>query len=475
MSQRWHVAAAVTILFAITALTEGQSDVGVTLEPSRFTRDRTAVLRVTVGIPDGHYIPAETTGTLQGAWLQVVEGGFDVRQFPTYPAPGLARPPGATADVLAYKGTITILVPVDVAPGVTGARRLTLEFGYQLCDSIDCSPFATKTVRQTVFVDEPDDPADSLAFRIDSSRAAIVLDRHITVARNAAELGGRPLARFAIQLLAVPDTEQAGAQLRGEIGPASPWTIRSNGRTYRAVVEEPAAFAGNCGNYDDTQLTLVARVGQSSFGNEPAKYFLASRADSAGASIGPLTSASVNMHLTDSQRRELEEVIGRQLRITLPSLFAPDPRITRPGAPPTESIDDRRIREGRGRLAYHVEAFRAAPDGDPRLFVRAYWTVGARSQTGLTLWIRFDGTSFSVERSDASVSRFARYAEAKSMGLDIAARPEYAGTLLNVIPAADGWAYLITGGRGYESAGVSVWKYSPLGPQSTGVRYGYGC
>jgi hypothetical protein len=47
--------------------------------------------------------------------------------------------------------------------------------------------------------------------------------------------------------------------------------------------------------------------------------------------------------------------------------------------------------------------------------------------------------------------------------------------LLNVIPAADGWAYLIMGQRGYEGAGVSVWKYSPAGLQDTGIAYGYGC
>jgi len=47
--------------------------------------------------------------------------------------------------------------------------------------------------------------------------------------------------------------------------------------------------------------------------------------------------------------------------------------------------------------------------------------------------------------------------------------------LLNVIPAADGWAYLIIGRRSYEGAGVSVWKYSPAGPRDTGIAYRYGC
>jgi hypothetical protein len=73
------------------------------------------------------------------------------------------------------------------------------------------------------------------------------------------------------------------------------------------------------------------------------------------------------------------------------------------------------------------------------------------------------------------VSHFARYAELKSVGSDIAARPEYAGMLLNVIPASDGWAYLIMGVRGYESTKVSVMKYSPNGPLDTGIGFAYGC
>ena len=47
--------------------------------------------------------------------------------------------------------------------------------------------------------------------------------------------------------------------------------------------------------------------------------------------------------------------------------------------------------------------------------------------------------------------------------------------LLNVIAAYDGWAYIIMGQRGYEGAGVSVFKYSPTGPREVGIAYNYGC
>ena len=179
--------------------------------------------------------------------------------------------------------------------------------------------------------------------------------------------------------------------------------------------------------------------------------------------------------MDDTQRRELEEVLDRQMRITVPSLLAPVPYIQNAAAQPRETEYDRRVLAGQGRLIYHVEAFKLAPDQNPRLYVRAHWKVGARAQTGLTLWLRFDGLHFSVEQTDASVSRLARYLEFKDLGSQLAAQPEYAGMLLNVIPAADGWAYLIIGRRGYEGAGVSVWKYSPAGPRDTGIAYGYGC
>jgi len=109
------------------------------------------------------------------------------------------------------------------------------------------------------------------------------------------------------------------------------------------------------------------------------------------------------------------------------------------------------------------------------LYVRAYWKIGARAQTGLTLWLRFDGQHFSVEQTDATISRLARYLEFKDLGPQLAAQLEYAGMLLNIVPAADGWAYVIMGRRGYESAVVSVWKYSSAGPRDTGIEYSYGC
>ena len=63
------------LLLAITALAQSQPDIGLTLEPSLFTRARTSVLRVSVDIPNGYYIPAETADAFKGAWLVVLDHG----------------------------------------------------------------------------------------------------------------------------------------------------------------------------------------------------------------------------------------------------------------------------------------------------------------------------------------------------------------------------------------------------------------
>jgi hypothetical protein len=124
-------------------------------------------------------------------------------------------------------------------------------------------------------------------------------------------------------------------------------------------------------------------------------------------------------------------------------------------------------------LTYHVESFKLAPDGVPRLFVRAYWTAAGEARTGLTLWIRFDGRTFTVERADARVSELARFEE--MFWPNVASNALAAGQLVAVVPDSDGWAFVVLANVGYESRSVVVWKYSPDGPVTTGVQYSTGC
>jgi len=286
-----------------------------------------------------------------------------------------------------------------------------------------------------------------------------------------------PAAQYALRMAPLPAGHDARAQLDERFAPGSHWAVMSNGRQFDAVAEAPAAFRRGC---EPTPLVLMARITSEPFRRERAKYFLVRRVDGSSSADGPLgSSLDIDVRLTNTERRELEALLDHQLRMTLPTITAPDPVLARTlsaaDAQPAETTDDRAIREGKARLVYHVEAFKLAPDDDARLYVRAHWVMGATAERGLTLWVHHAGRTFQVERSDAAVSRLAPYLAKKDVGLDIAARPEFAGTLLNVIPSPDGWAYVVMGRRGYESFGVSVWKYSPAGPLDTGIAYGYGC
>jgi hypothetical protein len=426
------------------------------------------VLAVTVQIPDGHFVPAETRGNLHGAWLQPTDSALLDRELPTWPIPNAVRLPGADIPILAYSGTIAVRAPLDVAPGVTD-DAVTLRFGYELCDAAACAPFQTREVRAPIRFDDPPTPTGFLAFRQDGSSVVVAIGHD----QPLEQLPFHDLpVRFALPVAVLPPSHPARAQFTGDLSIGSPWIIASATAEYRATAEQPAGFNDGCGGA--MPLGLVARGTDPAFGADRAKYLLAfparlmKSAHRSDAIVAPL-------QLSATQRTDLETTIDKQMRITIPGLFAPDPAGPDVQGLLAETSYQRAVREGGGRLAYHLEAYKLRPDADVRLYVRAFWALGGDAQIGLTLWIRFDGSRFTVERSNAGVSRMAQFREMKIFGSNIAAQPDHAGMLLNVIPAPDGWAYVIMGQSGYESMTVTVYKYSSDGPVETGIRDSHGC
>ena len=322
-----------------------------------------------------------------------------------------------------------------------------------------------------VDVGEPSLAEGSLAFRVDGRRVAIPVPG---TGDPDEQLGWlTPMARFAQPVALLPRGHPARLVFdQARPGAPARWTIASSERQFSTTTGAAAALRAGC--EDAMPLAWIGTITDPSFATERSKYFLAWPDD---APLPAATTAvpSFPTPLTDSERLTLESLIDRQMRVTLPTVLAPDPAVSGNHLPRQATEDERRITRGEGRRSYHLEILQLSPDHQRRLYVRAYWSIGGHAPVGLTLWIQFDGRQFIVERTDASVSTFSNYAEGKSMGPDIAARPEYAGTLLNVIPAADGWSYLIMGAQRYESFRVSVYKYSALGPQATNMTYGHGC
>ena len=71
---------------------------------------------------------------------------------------------------------------------------------------------------------------------------------------------------------------------------------------------------------------IIARVPNRQFASNQATYFLASRT---GRETNQ-QSLSADLSLDDARRRGVEDVINKQMRITVPTTFAPDPIIQDP-------------------------------------------------------------------------------------------------------------------------------------------------
>jgi len=436
--------------------------VRLTAQVPTVAKRRVSTIRIRVDIPPGQFVPAETAGTVKGAWVQIVGDDFDMTESPTFPAPLSGRLPGSTRSVFAYRGTITVAVPVRATADV-GRSFVGVKFGFQLCDAVRCRDSAIARALVPAMVDEPSEPEPSLAFKVNRSSVAIVLNEGVSSLETTAKPALRPLAQFAAPVVALPDGDSNARSAMG-----SRWTIASNGRRFDAIVDDIGFLAG-C---DAGTKVLVARVTDPSFASERSKYFLALRPEASSIAQRPEGSVSVRLRLDDRQRRRLEQTINSQMRITYPSLFVNARGNAARDAPRAESDYNRQVRAGKGRLVYHVEAFKAAPDRVTRLFVRAHWIAGGRAQTGILLWIRFQGNRFVVENTDASVSAASLYGDSE-LGPDAAAGSS-SGALLNVIPSHNGWSYVIMGSQRYESFGVSLSKYTPDGPQDVGVGYSCG-
>jgi len=118
-------------------------------------------------IPPGYYVPAETADSLHGAWVRVVDSRdtyFASPEGPTFPVPDRVPLQGASGPVSlrAYRGALTIPIPVWTPPGVTGHQVLSIEFGFQLCDVRECRSFSTTQAQTDVMVAEPEIPKDYL-------------------------------------------------------------------------------------------------------------------------------------------------------------------------------------------------------------------------------------------------------------------------------------------------------------------------
>ena len=274
MSGVWRIVAAAVFAALASGVMPGQiAPVQLTIEPARLIRGRTAILDISLQIQEGYFVPAQTRGSLKGAWLQSLPPWLS-RTLPTYPVPDSVRLPASGTAVLAYSGKLTIRMPVEVPAGVQGPNELGIRLGYQLCDSRACGAFATLDARAKFNVEERPLSQDLLAYRLDSRRVVIVTQMLHRLGTEPTDLI-QPLARFIPQVAILPEPHEARSRFVGDFRLGARWTIASKSSRFNAIAEQPAIVSWRCGS-DETTLAIVARVTDEPFVSERAKNFLAS-------------------------------------------------------------------------------------------------------------------------------------------------------------------------------------------------------
>jgi hypothetical protein len=133
---------------------------------------------------------------------------------------------------------------------------------------------------------------------------------------------------------------------------------------------------------------------------------------------------------------------------------------------------DQAIGRGESVLDFDFEAFRLLPDGDPRAFVRAEWTVGGQPAYVVGAWVRV-GSALTAEHVDAARSRIFAYlllVDRLKIGR------EAAGKVLNISDVdRDGRGEALMLDWGGDGNSANLYRYAPSGPLTILSSLGGGC
>jgi hypothetical protein len=132
---------------------------------------------------------------------------------------------------------------------------------------------------------------------------------------------------------------------------------------------------------------------------------------------------------------------------------------------------DQGLAHGEGTLDYDLRAFRLAPDGAPRLFARARWTLANATVFLMTAWFKAESptTRPVLLSADSSWSNSLREDEATG---SLGDRLDFQ-TVLNEFDADhDGWAELLVHSHQGTSTTIALYLYTDLGlvPMKASLR-----
>jgi len=248
--------------------------------------------------------------------------------------------------------------------------------------------------------------------------------------------------------------------------------------SFHFTVERFVLGYKDCGEAWGVVGTVASAEGRR-FAAVRDKYY-AARLDLTPAAARPATTLGPVQYVLDEHHRsELIALLEGERQRTWPAV-RDEAQIDRARAearglrePLRWKALDERFDRGEGQLRFDYQTFRLTPDGDPRLFVRAWWRIDRNQVYAVVAWIRVSRT-LTIDYTDASASRWMRFGEFRSQRLD----NSNLGLVLSVFDLdGDGQAEILMSVTGYESRNLDLFVY-PRSPESSPVKittYSDGC
>jgi len=337
-----------------------------------------------------------------------------------------------------------------------------------------------------------DDPSTQVAIRFDKTRVVfLVSDERSEFNLDEARTKklhslGEPVAEYGGGPLFEPDDEllQDQHELFDRAHAGEEWQLEISADSKMPVeIKQPVVLEEGCA----ARVGFLAEVSppnQAEFAASKVQYFLIHKTligapaarDQKPVLIGRLT----DWKPTPELRTQIEQLLQARLKDEAPKVHAQavseydrtvngDPA-WKPWAEQWKAFDEKLAR-GEGKLDYDLQAFQLAPDGVPRLFVRAKWMLDQKPAFLMRAWLRAEPTLV-VESLDSRESQTMRLTIFSDAGLDLAAL----GTILNVFDRKhSGHGELLIYDPGYESFDLHLFRYTGTGPVPTDISLSGGC
>lgn len=277
-----------------------------------------------------------------------------------------------------------------------------------------------------------------LGFRLNSSQVFFPADRSNAFIddidwRQVEKLPdlGKPVGEYGPEgvWVANDDLVYAHQDFFGRAHVGEEWQLQlSSDSSVPAIVKEPV-IAEVVGNAVAGFVAEVALPGQTEFRNAKSSCFIIqkkspdSRPQPAAerGQIGEL----LDWKVTSALRTQIEQLLNARMQKELKAMhFAYMDENSDTKYPELKEgfqkwwTLDKRLAAGEAKLEYDVRAFQLMPDGIPRLFVRAEWSVDDHLVFCLTDWIRGQTGSLYEEIADAGHSELLRTFDGYQPGLD---------------------------------------------------------